>query len=190
MGGWRWALALLVLVALARGPGRALAAGPEACDPEVAVSAEAALREALGLWKDARYEALYERGYLEQQVAIPLEVFTRLMRREDRVPQCCWLTLRHVSATCVGTTVYLRGTVGYEVAGYVFDAARRAWAHDTGARDVEEVWPLARQAGAWRVDLYQVLGPSIYYWEGVPGIVRRFDFPRFPRLRPPPPRRR
>jgi hypothetical protein len=176
-------LGLVILAGLLQAPTAGFAAGAETCDPETAWSAEAALREALDLWKDGRYEALHGRGYLEQQAALPLDVFARLLRREDRVPQCCWLTLRRVSATCDGERVYLRGIVGYEVAGYLFDPARRAWAHDTGARDVEEVWPVGWQAGAWRVDLYQVLGPSLYYWEQAPGVVRRFDFPRFPRPR-------
>jgi hypothetical protein len=171
------AAALLVLL-LAAGPARA------SCDPAAAASAEAALREALRLWKDRRYEALHERGWLEQQAAIPREDFVRLMRREDRVPQCCWLALRHVRSACDGADVYLAATVGYEVSGYLFDAARRAWVHDRAARDLEEVWRLGWQADAWRIDLLQLLGPSWFYYEKQPGIVRRFDFPRFPRVEP------
>lgn len=154
------------------------------CPAEVAQSAEAAFRDALGLWKDGRYEALFERGYLEHQVALPKDDFVRLMRREDRKLQCCWLTLRSVRPACDGADVYLRATVGYEVAGYLFDPSRQVWAHDTAPRDVEEVWRLRWQAGEWRVDLYQVLGPSLLYYEKLPGTTFNFDFPRFPPIGP------
>lgn len=167
----------LVVALVALAPARALA-----CEPSVAREAEAAFREVLDLWKDEAYAAVHARGYLEHQAALPLDDFVRLMRREDRVLQCCWLTLRQVRVACDAGVVYLTGLVGYEVAGYLFDPGRRAWARDTAPREVEETWRLAWQAGAYRVDLYQVLGPSYLYYEKQPGIVRRFDFPRFPRI--------
>lgn len=165
--------------------------GPGGCAPEIAQSAEAAFREAIDLWKNGRHEALYERGSLEQQSALPKEDFVRLMRREDRKLQCCWLTLRDVRVVCDGG-VYVRGTVGYEVAGYLFDPVKQVWARDTAPRDVDEVWQLRWQAGEWRVDLYQVLGPSLLYYEKRPGTTFNFDFPRFPPINPrvgPPPGR-
>ncbi|HWP34001.1 MAG TPA: hypothetical protein VNM66_00245, partial [Thermodesulfobacteriota bacterium] len=169
-------LALLLLPAPApAGRGEAEAAG---CEPEVAASAEAAFREAIDLWKDGRYEALYERGYLEQQAALPVEDFVRLMRREDRKLQCCWLTLRQVRLLCDGPEVWVRARIGYEVAGYLFDPARQRWARDTAPRDVDELWRLRWQAGAWRVDLYQILGPALLYYEKRPGGPFAFDFPR------------
>ncbi len=157
--------------------------GPGGCAPEVAQAAEAAFREAVDLWKNGQYAALYERGSLEQQSVLPKDDFVRLMRREDRKLQCCWLTLRNVRVTCDGG-VYVRATVGYEIAGYLFDPARQVWARDTAPRDVDEVWPLWWQAGEWRVDLYQVLGPSLLYYEKRPGTTFNFDFPRFPPITP------
>jgi hypothetical protein len=176
------ARAALLLAALLAAATPAAATPAAACDPVTALSAEEALREVFALWKNRQYEALHARGYLEQQAEIPQEDFARLMRREDRVPQCCWLTLREVRVACDGGYAYVTGRVGYEVAGYQFDPARRAWVHDTAPREAVETWPLGWQAGQWRVDLYQVLGPSWLYYEKRPGIVRRFDFPRFPRL--------
>lgn len=180
------ALALAVcLLVLAPRPAAAGEAGraeaTAACDT---AGAEAAFRETLGLWKDKRYDALFERGYLEHQAALPREDFARLMRREDRVLQCCWLMVRDVRVACDGADAYVTARMGYEVAGYLFDPGRRVWARDTGPREVQETWRLVWQAGAWRVDLYQVLGPSYLYYEKRPGIVRRFDFPRFPRIEP------
>lgn len=169
----RAALALTVWFALAPAPAAA-------CEPGVAAGAEAAFREILALWKAERYEALYERGYLEHRVELPKADFVRLMRREDRVLQCCWLMVRDVRVACDAGAVYVTATIGYEVSGYLFDG--RAWARDTAPRDVEETWRLLWQDGAYRVDLYQVLGPSYLYYERRPGIVRRFDFPRFPQL--------
>jgi hypothetical protein len=182
-----WPLTLLALL-LTSPAVRAAAYEPAppgvaaACDPVTADSAEGALREVLRLWKNEQYEALYERGLLDHQAAIPREDFVQLMRREDRVPQCCWLQLRDVQVACDGPYAYVTSRVGYEVGGYLFDG--RAWAHDTAPKEVVETWRLVWQAGAWRVDLYQVLGPSWLYYTERPGIVRRFDFPRFPRITP------
>ncbi len=177
-----FAAALVAAVAFTLVPRLAAAA----CDTETAGEVETAFRDVLALWKDKQYEALYVRGYLEHQAALPEEDFVRLMRREDRVLQCCWLTARNVRVVCDGGNVYAQATIGYEIAGYLFDPGRRVWAHDTVPRDAEETWRFVRQADAWRVDLYQVLGPSYLYYEKQPGIVRRFDFPRFPRIEPRP----
>jgi hypothetical protein len=158
-----------------------------ACEPGVAAAADAAFRETLALWKNERYEALFARGYLEHQVALSQEDFVRLMRREDRVLQCCWLMVRDVSVACDAGAAYVTARIGYEVAGFLFDG--RAWSQDTAPKEVWETWRLLWQAGAYRVDLYQVLGPSYLYYEKQPGIVRRFDFPRFPRIEPRAPKR-
>ncbi len=179
------AAALWAAPAAGQGPyPRGSGAAPGGCDPAVAQSAEAAFRQVLDLWKDERYGALWELGYLEQRTVLPEDDFVRLMRREDRKLQCCWLTARNVQVLCDGADAYVTATIGYEVGGYQFDPAKRVWAFDRAPRDVNEVWRLRWQAGAWRVDLYQVLGPALLYYEKLPGTTFGFDFPRFPQIDP------
>jgi hypothetical protein len=51
---------------------------------------EVAFREAVQLWADERFEALWERGLRASRDRISREVFVRGMRHRVVKPTCCW----------------------------------------------------------------------------------------------------
>jgi hypothetical protein len=51
---------------------------------------EVAFREAVQLWADERFEALWERGLRASRARISREVFVRGMRHRVVKPTCCW----------------------------------------------------------------------------------------------------
>jgi hypothetical protein len=57
---------------------------------------ELAFREAVQLWADERFEALWERGLRASRYRVPREVFVRGMRHRVVTPTCCWGQLRDV----------------------------------------------------------------------------------------------
>jgi hypothetical protein len=57
---------------------------------------EAAFRDAIQLWADQRFEALWARGLLASRYRVPREAFIRGMRHRVVTPTCCWGQLRDV----------------------------------------------------------------------------------------------
>jgi hypothetical protein len=57
---------------------------------------EVAFREAVQLWADERFDALWERGLLASRYRVSREAFVRWMRHRVVKPTCCWGQLPHV----------------------------------------------------------------------------------------------
>jgi hypothetical protein len=79
---------LVVWVAL--GAGATHAASPSPSRPTEAWPVETAFREAVQLWADERFEALWERGLRASRYRVSREVFVRGMRHRVVKPTCCW----------------------------------------------------------------------------------------------------
>jgi hypothetical protein len=57
---------------------------------------EAAFREAVQLWADEQFEALWKHGRLASRYRVSRETFVRAMRHRVVKPTCCWGRLRAV----------------------------------------------------------------------------------------------
>lgn len=58
---------------------------------------ETALRQAIRLWANERFEALWDQGLLESRYRISRETFARAMRHRAVRPACCWEQIRSLS---------------------------------------------------------------------------------------------
>ncbi len=93
--------ALLVLVLLlptwlGLGAGTSHAASLLAPRPTEAWMVEAAFRQAIQLWADEWFDALWERGLLASRYRMSREAFARWMRHRVVKPTCCWGQIRGV----------------------------------------------------------------------------------------------
>jgi hypothetical protein len=66
------------------------AASPSPSPPTEVWPVEAAFREAVRLWANERFEALWARGLWASRYRISREVFVRGMRHRVLKPTCCW----------------------------------------------------------------------------------------------------
>ncbi len=89
-------LALLLVAALALGPAESHAASPPATRQSEAWPVEAAFRQAIELWADEQFDALWERGLLASRYRVSREAFARWMRQRVVKPTCCWGQIRGV----------------------------------------------------------------------------------------------
>jgi hypothetical protein len=109
-------------------------------------SAEEALREVISLWKDGKYEELYEYGYRTNQVSLSKETFIRRMKNKSWELSTSWETIRDVEADVVSPrSVYLRVKLGF----------RRKTGGDT--RFVTETFQMTLEGDRWRTGLYKIL---------------------------------
>jgi hypothetical protein len=79
-----------LVVWLALGVGATHEASPPSSLAVEVWPAEAAFREAVQLWADERFEALWEHGLRASRYRISREVFVRGMRHRVLKPTCCW----------------------------------------------------------------------------------------------------
>jgi hypothetical protein len=87
-------LVLLTWLALGAGEGRAASSTPPGSAEVWLV--EAAFREAVQLWANERFEALWELGLLASRYRLSRETFANMMRHRVVKPTCCWGQLRTV----------------------------------------------------------------------------------------------
>ena len=130
------ALALATIVA----PAHARKAEP--ADPQVRMEAEQALSEALELWRDGNYEALYERTALNGRES--KEGFARRLGAAGRRPACCWEKMQQVTVAAKGSdAVTVRATFGMEGPG--------------NTELVTRTIRLVREAGTWKLNQTDLL---------------------------------
>jgi hypothetical protein len=135
-------LALLPVAWLAFGARESHAASPSAPRPTEVWPVEVAFREAVQLWADERFDALWERGLLASRYRVSREAFAHWMRHRVIKPTCCWGQLRAVQ-------VHLRGA---EEA--VAEAQAGVDVKTLGTTVVRSmVVYLRREDGEWRVAL-------------------------------------
>ena len=109
-------------------------------------SAEEALREVISLWKDGKYEELYEYGYRTNQVSLSRENFIRRMKNKSWELSTAWETIRDVEVDVVSPrSVYLRARLGF----------RRKTGDET--RFVTETFQMTMEGDRWRTGLYKII---------------------------------
>jgi hypothetical protein len=127
---------------LALRAGATHAASPPASLPAEVWPVEAAFQEAVQLWADEQFEALWERGLLSSRYRVSREAFVRGMRHRVIKPTCCWSRLRAVRVHPQATDEALVGvdlkTLGTTVVRSMLVSLRR-------------------EEGVWRVTLEDFL---------------------------------
>jgi hypothetical protein len=149
--GVRLALILLVLPCwlvgwLVAGAGASHAASSPPSRPAEVWPVEAAFREAVQLWADEQFEALWERGLLASRYRVSREAFVRAMRHRVVKPTCCWGRLRAVRVHLQATDEALvEAQIGVDVKTLGTSVVRSM------------LVSLRREEGVWRVTLEDFL---------------------------------
>jgi hypothetical protein len=139
-------LVLLPAACLAFGVGEGHTASATPPRPSEVWPVEAAFREAVQLWADERFEALWERGLLASRYRVSREAFVRWMRRRAVKLTCCWGQLRDVRVHLQGTEeAIVEAQVGVDVRTLGTTVVRRMLVY------------LRREEGGWRVALEDFL---------------------------------
>ena len=109
-------------------------------------SAREALKEVISLWKDGKYEELYEYGYRTNQVSLSKENFIRRMKNKSWELSTAWEAVRDVEADVVSPrSVYVRARLGF----------RKKTADET--RFVTETFQMTMEGDRWRTGLYKII---------------------------------
>lgn len=109
-------------------------------------SAEEALREVISLWKDGKYEELYEYGYRTNQVSLSKENFIRRMNNKSWKLSTARETIRDVATDVVSPrSVYVRARLEF----------RRKTGGET--RVVTETFQMTMEGDRWRTGLYKII---------------------------------
>jgi len=112
----------------------------------VGSSAREALKEVISLWKDGKYEELYEYGYRTNQVSLSKENFIRRMKNKSWELSTAWEAVRDVEADVVSPrSVYVRAKLGF----------RKKTADET--RFVTETFQMTMEGDRWRTGLYKII---------------------------------
>lgn len=142
-GWWRTFLLPVILLSLVGSGGAVFSSEEEAVS---AAAVEAAFKEAVRLWADERYEALWEQGLLRSRSLFPKEEFIFRMRDRALRPACCWRQVQEV-------TVHLRSSGDALIEAKMgFDSRTRG-----NSFDQTMTFYLRREEGVWRVALEDFL---------------------------------
>lgn len=128
------------------GPGGAKAASSTEPLKADAFQVEGAFREAVRLWADERFEALWGQGLLQSRYLFPKEEFIFKMRDRALRPACCWRQVQEV-------TVHLRS------AGDALIEAKMGFDSRTRRNSFDQTltFYLRWEEGEWRVALEDFL---------------------------------
>jgi len=139
-------LPLELVVWLAARVGTTHVASPPASSSAEVWAVEMAFREAVQLWADEWFEALWERGLWASRYRISREVFVRGMRHRVVKPTCCWDQIYAVRVHPQATDeAFVEAQVGIEVKTLGTTVRRRM------------IVSLRREEGVWRVTLEDFL---------------------------------
>ncbi len=144
----------------------------------LALAAERSFVQMVRLWKDQRFEELYELGTLASQVDLSPEAFARQMQHASRTLQCCWAMVRDLSSRLqTPERVYVRARLGFKNKAFLIVQGE----HRVVARGFDETetltFVLQREEQGWRIDLFKVLALSGVSLE-LPGVLTFFGHPR------------
>ncbi|RPJ05683.1 MAG: DUF4124 domain-containing protein [Deltaproteobacteria bacterium] len=141
--------------ALKRDPGKG-AQGRSARDPagektqvnrnKIESDAAETLRMIVSLWKDEKYEALYEYGTDKNRASMSREKFVQRMKRKVWGLASSWETLRDIDAEFKSPTlVYVTARIGHKP--------------KLGAtvKIQTETYPMKLERGLWKIDLSKIL---------------------------------
>ena len=135
-----------LVVWLAFGAGTADAASPPVSRPAEVWPVETAFREAVQLWGNERFEALWEHGLRASRYRISREVFVRGMRHRVVKPTCCWDQIHGVRVHLQATDEALvEAEVGVDVKTLGTTVRRSMIVY------------LRKEEGGWRVTLEDFL---------------------------------
>jgi hypothetical protein len=130
----------------ALGAGATHAASPPTSLPAEVWPVEVAFREAVQLWADEQFEALWEHGLRASRYRVSQETFVRAMRHRVVKPTCCWDQLRavwvHLHAP---DEAFVEAQVGIDVKTLGTTVVRRM------------LVSLRQEEGVWRVTLEDFL---------------------------------
>ena len=105
-----------------------------------------ALKTIFSLWKDGKFEELYEYGYQSKQTSISKESFIKRMQKKSWELASSWETIQNVEGDVVSPkTVYVRVKIGY----------KKKRGGDT--KFVNETFKMSLQRERWRTDLSKFL---------------------------------
>jgi hypothetical protein len=135
-----------LVVCWSLGAGATHAASPSPSRPTEVWPVEAAFREAVQLWADEQFEALWERGRLSSRDRVSREAFVWGMRHRVIKPTCCWGRLRAVRVHPQGTDEALvEAQVGVDLKTLGTTVVRSM------------LVSLRREEGVWRITLEDFL---------------------------------
>ncbi len=113
---------------------------------QIASSAEEALKGVISLWKNGKYEELYEYGYRTNQVSLSRENFIRRMKNKSWELSTAWEAIRDVEADVVSQrSVYIRVKLEF----------RKKTGSET--RVVTETFQMTMEGDRWRTGLYKII---------------------------------
>jgi hypothetical protein len=139
-------LSCWLVVWLAFGAGGTHVASPSLSRPTEVWPVEAAFLEAVQLWADERFEALWERGLRASRYRVSREAFVRGMRHRVVKPTCCWDQIHAVRVHLQATDEALvEAQVGVDVKT-LGTTVRRSM-----------IMYLRQEEGVWRVTLEDFL---------------------------------
>jgi hypothetical protein len=128
------------------GAGATQAASPPPSGPAEVWPVEAAFREAVQLWADEQFEALWEHGLWASRYRVSREAFVHGMRHRVVKPTCCWGRLHAVRVHLHATDEALvEAQVGVDVKTLGTTVVRSMLVY------------LRREDGVWRVMLEDFL---------------------------------
>lgn len=111
---------------------------------EVKRLAERDFDSIINLWKDEKYEELYDYGTLSSHIRISKENFIKEMKGKAFKLMCCGDAAREIEVIYKSpTSVYVKAKIGYK------SATKELFHHETFGLIFEE--------GKWRTDMIQIL---------------------------------
>ncbi len=126
--------------------GRGRIEEPRANQHRIESDATEALRTIVSLWKDEKYEALYEYGTDASRVTMSKERFVQRMKKKNWGLAPSWETLQDVEAKYnKPTLVYVTVRIGH----------RPKQGGDT--KTLKETYQMKLENGAWKTDLSKIL---------------------------------
>ena len=113
---------------------------------EIESDATAAFHMIIRLWKDGKFEDLYEHGYRRSQIPLTKENFVTKMRNKSHEFASSWETIRDMETEVASRKlVYVKAKIGYRSKG----------GGDT--KFVTGTYRVEFERGRWRIDLSKVL---------------------------------
>jgi len=146
-GGARMRRILLLLILMGFIPGLVFSGGLTSTEKsKVESDATDAFNRIIRLWKDGRFEDLYEHGYRRSQIPLSKENFVIKMRNKSHEFASSWETIRDMEAEVAShKLVYVRAKIGYRSKG----------GGDT--KFLTGTYRVEFEGDRWRIDLSKIL---------------------------------
>jgi hypothetical protein len=124
------------------------------------------------LWRDQKFDDLYELGTVQSRGQFSKEQFIELMKNSNKKLQCCWATMQDLQGFFESPTqVAVQAKLGYEnfqntkYATPDRDAESAQWVISSSFDS--QTFLMVLQQERWRIDLTEILLASGYHQEGL-----------------------